>query len=33
MRLTANIFNGIMMKCFFGNDHIDDKMEDGRNYA
>jgi cytochrome P450 len=24
LKLSANIFNGVMMKCFFGHDHIDD---------
>jgi cytochrome P450 len=24
INLSANIFNGVMMKCFFGHDHIND---------
>lgn len=30
--MSANIFNGVMMKCFFGHDYINDVIEYGKNY-
>lgn len=31
-KLSAGIFNGVMMKCFFGNDCINHTIGDGKNY-
>ncbi len=30
--MCSGIFNGVMMKCFFGNDYINDTIGDGKNY-
>ncbi len=31
-KMCSGIFNGIMMKCFFGNDCINDTIADGKSY-
>ncbi len=31
-KMCSGIFNGVMMKCFFGKDYIDDTIGDGENY-
>jgi hypothetical protein len=31
-KMCSGIFNGVMMKCFFGNDYINDTIGDGKNY-
>jgi cytochrome P450 len=33
LSMSANIFNGVIMKCFFGHDHINDQIGDGKDYA
>ena len=33
MNLSANIFNGVMMKCFFGHDQTNIQIGEGKNYA
>lgn len=31
-KMSSGIFNGVMMKCFFGKDCINDTIGDGKNY-